>query len=183
VGRGTYGLAEWGLPEIRPKENYSAGKEAVRLALQTIGQPALVGEIEEHLNKMTDGDYRNTFLSKPSIILYNNPQLFVSLGQGKWGLVEWNLSTKSTKDTTTLACDVLTEDDGAWLTIRQLYLEMRSRGWSGSITSLQKALDRELAKPQKRIQREQLHGFNILLYGLANQDWNEQTALTRLLAD
>jgi hypothetical protein len=69
------------------------------------------------------------------------------------------------------------------LTIHQLYMEMRSRGWSGSLTSLQRALDRELGKPERRIRREELHGFNILLYGLANRDWNEQTALARLLAD
>lgn len=183
VDRGTYGLAEWGLPEIRPKENYSSGKEAVRLALQTIGQPATVREIEEYLDKMTNGDHRSTFFSKPSIILYNNSDLFVSLGQGKWGLAEWNLAPRSIKDTPSLACDVLSEEENAWLTIQQLYMEMRSRGWSGSITSLQRALDRELGKTKRRIRSEELHGFNIMLYGLVKRDWNEQTSLARLLAD
>jgi len=183
VDRGTYGLAEWGLPEIRPKENYSAGKEALKLVLQAIGSPATIREIEEHLDKVTTEDPGLTFLSRPNILLYNNPQLFVSLGQGKWGLAEWNLAPKSIKDITSLACEVLAEDEKAWLTIHQLYMEMRSRGWSGSLTSLQRALDRELGKPERRIRREELHGFNILLYGLANRDWNEQTALARLLAD
>lgn len=183
VDRGTYGLAEWGLPEIKPKVNYSAGKEAIRLALQSISSPATIREIEEHLDKTLNDDSSLTWLSKPSIILYDNPQLFVSLGQGKWGLAEWNLAPKSIKDTISLACDVLTEDVGAWLTIQELYMEMKSRGWSGSIPSLQRALDRELGKPQKRIREEELHGFNILLYGLANRDWNEQAALARLLAD
>lgn len=183
VDRGTYGLAEWGLPEIRPRENYSSGKKAVKLALQTIGRPASVGEIEEYLDKMTNGDHRTIFFSKPSITLYNNTELFVSLGQGKWGLAEWNLAPKSIKDTTSLACDVLAEEENAWLTIQQLYMEMRSRGWPSSLISLRRALDRELGKPERRIRREELHGFNILLYGLVNRDWNEQTALARLLAD
>ena len=183
VDRGTYGLGEWGLPEIKPKENYSTGKEAIRLALQSIGSPATIREIEEHLDKTLNDDSSLTWLSKPSIILYNNPHLFVSLGQGKWGLAEWNLAPKSIKDTISLACDVLAEDVGAWLTIQELYMEMKSRGWSGSIPSLQRALDRELGKLHKRVRREELHGFNILLYGLADRDWNEQTALARLLAD
>ncbi len=183
VDRGTYGLAEWGLPEIRPKENYSAGKEAIRLALQSIGSPATIREIEEYLDKTLKDDSSLTWLSKPSITLFNSPQLFVSLGQGKWSLAEWNLAPKSIKGTISLACDVLAEDVGAWLTIQELYMEMKSRGWSGSIPSLQRALDRELGKLHKRIRSEELHGFNILLYGLANRDWNEQTALARLLAD
>ncbi len=183
VDRGTYGLAEWGLPDIKPKENYSAEKKAVRLALQAMGSPATIREIEEYLNKVTTEDVGLTFLSKPSIILYSNPQIFVSLGQGKWGLVEWNLAPSSMKDTTSLACDVLAEDVGGWLTIQEIHMEMKSRGWSGSFPSLQRALDRELGKPNKRIRREELHGFNIMLYGLANHDWNEQAALSRLLAD
>ncbi len=183
VDRGTYGLAELGLPDIKPKENYSAEKKAVRLALQAMGSPATIREIEEYLNKVTTEDVGLTFLSKPSIILYSNPQIFVSLGQGKWGLVEWNLAPSSMKDTTSLACDVLAEDVGAWLTIQEIHMEMRSRGWTGSISSLQRALDRELGKLHKRVRREELHGFNILLYGLADRDWNEQTALARLLAD
>ncbi len=135
------------------------------------------------MDKKLNYDSSLTWLSKPSLILYNNPQLFVSLGQGKWGLAEWNLVPKSIKDTISLACDVLAEDVGAWLTIQELYMEMKSRGWSGSLPSLQRALDRELGKLHKRVRREELHGFNILLYGLADHDWNEQTALARLLAD
>ena len=140
-------------------------------------------EIESQLEMSTSYDSSLTWLSKPSIILYNNPQLFVSLGQGKWGLTEWNLAPRSIKDTTPLACDVLAEDAKTWLTLQELYMEMKSRGWSGSIPSLQRALDREFGKPHRRIRKEQLHGFNILLYGLANRDWNEQSALARLLAD
>jgi len=145
--------------------------------------PATIREIEEYLHKVTTEDIGVTFLSKPSIILYNNPQIFVSLGQGKWGLLEWNLAPTSNKDATSLACDVLVEDEGAWLTIQEIHMEMRSRGWPGSISSLQRALNRELGKPHKRVRREELHGFNILLYGLADRDWNEQAALARLLAD
>lgn len=78
---------------------------------------------------------------------------------------------------------MLAEDEGGWLTIQEIHMEMKSRGWSGSFPSLKMALDRELGKPNKRIRREELHGFNIMLYGLANHDWNEQAALSRLLAD
>lgn len=182
VDRGTYGLAEWGLPEIRPKENYAAGKEAIRSALKAIGRPATIREIQERLDTITAENQDFMLLSKPSIILYNNPQIFISLGQGKWGLREWNLPS-STKDTISLACDVLADEETAWLTSQQLYLEMKSRGWSGTMVALQRALDREIAKKQRRLRKEELHGFNIHLYALSSSEWNEQTALERLLSD
>jgi len=182
VDRGTYGLAEWGLPEIRPKENYAAGKEAIRSALKAIGRPATIREIREQLDTITAENQDFTLLSKPSIVLYNNPQIFISLGQGKWGLREWNLPS-STKDTISLACDVLADEETSWLTSQQLYLEMKSRGWSGAMVALQRALDREIAKKQRRLRKEELHGFNIHLYGLSSSDWDEQAALARLLAD
>jgi hypothetical protein len=183
VDRGTYGLAEWGLPYIRPKERYSAGKKAIRQALEHLGKPATAREIEDYLGTIMDDNPKSAFLSKPIIILHSNPKVFVSLGEGKWALAKWNMAPKSIKDTISLACEVLTEDMSSWLSIQQLYMEMKSRGWPRSISSLQRALDRELTKPRKRIRREELHGFNIFLYGLANRDWNEQIALAALLAD
>jgi hypothetical protein len=183
VDRGTYGLAEWGLPDIRPKVRYSAGKKVLMRTLEHLGKPTTIREIEDYLDNALNFDFSLKYLSRPSIILQSNPKLFVSLGEGKWALAKWNLAPKSIKDTISLACEVLTEDMGAWLSIQQLYMEMKSRGWPRLITSLQRALDWELGKPRRRIRREELHGFNIFLYGLANRDWNEQIALAKLLAD
>lgn len=183
VDRGTYGLAEWGLPEIRPKENYASVKKAIKMVLQDMGRPATLKEIEESLDKMTDEDRSFVLLSRPSIILYNNPQLFVSLGQRKWGLVEWDTAPKPAKNTILLACEILAEDETAWLTIQQLYMEMKSRGWTAPIVAVQRALDREVAKSKWRIRKEELHGFHIRLYGLSSRDWNEETVLQNLLAD
>jgi len=183
VDRGTYGLAEWGLPEIRPKENYMASKKAVRAAMQEIGRPATTREIEETLTVMLSKDPSVAFLSTTNVILQSNPRMFVSLGFGKWGLVEWNIALKSAKDTVSLACEILAEDETTWLTTQQLYMEMKSRGWTGSIAAVQRALDREVLKPQRRIRKEELHGFNIQLYGLSSRDWNEETVLKNLLAD
>ena len=45
------------------------------------------------------------------------------------------------------------------------------------------ALEREVAKPKRRIRSEELHGFNIRLYGLSSRDWNEDVVLDALLAD
>ena len=122
-------------------------------------------------------------LSTPSITLYSNPRLFVALGKGKWGLIEWNLTPKPIKDTISLACEVLAEDETAWLTTQQLYMEMKSRGWAAPIVAAQRALEREVAKPKRRIRGEELHGFNIRLYGLSSRDWNEDVVLDALLAD
>lgn len=183
VERGTYGLAEWGLREIRPKEDYAAGKRAVREALQTIGRPATIREIEECLDRIKDEDESFMLLSTLGLILHNNPQLFVSLGQGKWCLVEWGLTTKPARDTISLACEILADDKTAWLTSQQLYMQMKSRGWTAPIVAVQRALDREVAKPKRRIRREELHGFRIQLYGLSSRDWNEEAVLDGLLAD
>ena len=183
VDRGTYGLAEWGLPYIRPKEKYTAAKKSIRRILEQLGRPATVKEIEEYLSTILEKRPKLALISKPSIILHSNPQLFISLGEGKWALAKWNMSPKSITDAISSACEILTEDMSSWLSIQELYIEMKSRGWPRSITTLQRALDRELGKPKRRIRREELHGFNILLYGLATSDWNEQNALARLLAD
>jgi len=183
VDRGTYGLAEWGLPDIRPKENYKAAKEAVRKALSTIGSPATIREITEYLDTKMDNDQEFVWLSKPNIILCNNPQLFVSVGQGKWALKEWNLPSAKIKGTIPLACDVLAEEGMEWLTCQQLYLEMKSCGWLGPMIALQRALDREIQKIDRRIRKEELHGFNIQMYGLSLSKWNVENALEKLLTD
>jgi len=183
VDRGTYGLAEWGLPEIKPKENYAAAKKEIKLFLRELRRPATTIEIEEYLNKVAAEDPGFTLLSRPSIILYNNPQIFVNLGQGKWGLVEWNIAPKPKADAISLACEVLAENRTAWLTNQQLYIEMKSRGWTGPIIAVQRALDREVAKSRRCIRREELHGFHIQLYGLSSRDWNEKAVLDRLLGD
>ncbi len=183
VDRGTYGLAEWGLPEIRPKENYAAAKEAIRKTLSIIGKPATIGEINEYLDTQMDNDQDFIWLSKPNIILCSNPQLFVSVGQGKWALKEWNLPLAPIKDTIPLACDVLAEEEMEWLTSQQLYLEMKSRGWSGPMVVLQRALDREIQKRDRRIRKEELHGFNIQMYGLSSSSWNRENALEKLLVE
>lgn len=73
VDRGTYGLAEWGLPEIRPKENYKAAKEAIRKTLSLIGEPATIGEINEYLDTQTVNDQDFLWLSRPNIILGKYP--------------------------------------------------------------------------------------------------------------
>ena len=52
VDRGTYGLAEWGLPKIEPKKNYTASKNAVAVVLRRIGRPAYVSEISKYLDAM-----------------------------------------------------------------------------------------------------------------------------------
>lgn len=183
VDRGTYGLAEWGLPEIRPKENYAAAKKAIRMVLQDIGRPATIREIDEYFDVMKAQDQSFMLLSRTSVILNSNPQLFVSFGLGKWGLVEWNIPRRLPKDTVSLTCEILTEDETAWLTVQQLYMEMKSRGWIAPIVAVQRALDREVAKPKRHIRREELHGFYIQLYGLSSRDWNEEAVLNRLLAD
>jgi len=183
VDRGTYGLAEWGLPEIRPKENYMASKKAVRTAIQKIGRPATITEIDETLSVMLGEDPSFVFLSTTSVILHNNPHIFVSLGYGKWALVEWNIAPKAAKKTVPLVCEILAEDGTAWLTTQQLYMEMKSRGWTGPTVAVQRALDREVLNPQRRIRKVELHGFNVQLYGLSSRDWNEETVLKSLLAD
>ncbi len=183
VDRGTYGLAEWGLPEIRPRENYAAAKETIRKTLSIIGKPATIGEINEYLDTQTDNDQDFVWLSKPNIILCNNSQLFVSVGRGKWALKEWNLPLAPIKDTIPLACDVLAEEEMEWLTSQQLYLEMKSRGWSGPMVALQRALDREIQKRDRRIRKEELHGFNIQMYGLSSSNWNRENALEKLLVE
>lgn len=183
VSRGTYGLAEWGLPEIRPKENYAAAKEAVQLFLLRLNRPAKAKEIEAHLNKLADGDPNFTLLSKPCVVLQNNPRLFVYLGDSEWGLVKWNLAPRPKKDAISLACGVLAEDETAWLTSQQLYMSMKSRGWTGPFIAVQRALDREVARSRRRIQKMELHGFHIQLYGLSSCDWDEEVVLQKLLAD
>ena len=183
VYRGTYGLAEWGLPEIKPKENYAAAKKAIKLFLQELNRPATTREVEEYLNKLADENPNFTLLSRALIILQNNPRLFVSLGQSNWGLVEWNMVPKPKVDAIALACNVLAEDETAWLTNQQLYMEMKSRGWTGPFIAVQRALDREAAKSKRRIQKAELHGFHIQLYGLSSRDWNEEAVLQNLLAD
>lgn len=183
VDRGTYGLAEWGLPEIKPKENYAAAKKAIRLFLQELNRPATTREVEERLNKLADEDPNFTLLSRAVIILQNNPRFFVSLGQSNWGLVKWNMVPKPKVDAIALACNVLAEDETAWLTNQQLYIEMKSRGWTGPFIAVQRALDREVAKSKRRIQKAELHGFHIQLYGLSSRDWNEEAVLQNLLAD
>ncbi|MDO8716815.1 MAG: sigma factor-like helix-turn-helix DNA-binding protein [Dehalococcoidales bacterium] len=184
VDRGAYGLAEWGLPEIKPKENYSSEKKTFRLALKEIGQPATIPEILQNLNEAPTEIDSLKFLSKPSIILHSNPRIFVSIGYGKWGLVEWGLPPVPKRDTIELACEVLAEDSGGWLTIQDLYMEMKSRRWPGVFGSLQNAIVyKEVKKPNRRIRGEELHGFNITLYGLSTRIWNEQLALERLLSD
>jgi len=91
VDRGTYGLAEWGLPKIEPKQNYTASKNAVAVVLRKIGRPAYVSEISKYLDAMKQ-EYPNFRpLSLTITILYNNPHLFVSFGSGKWGLTEWDI--------------------------------------------------------------------------------------------
>jgi hypothetical protein len=115
--------------------------------------------------------------------LQNNPRLFVSLGQSEWGLVEWNMVPKPKADAISLACRVLAEDETAWLTNQQLYIAMKSRGWAGPFIAVQRALDREVAKPKRRIQKMELHGFHIQLYGLSSRNWNEEAVLQNLLAD
>lgn len=183
VDRGTYGLAEWGLPEIRPKENYRVAKNAVRVTMQKIGRPATSREIDETLNVTLGENPSLAFLSTTRVILQSNPQIFVSLGFSKWGLVEWSIAPQLAKDTVSLACEILAEDETAWLTTQQLYIEMKSRGWTGPTIAVQRALDREVLKPQRRIRKEELRGFNIRLYGLSSRDWNEETVLKSLLAD
>jgi len=183
VYRGTYGLAEWGLPEIKPKENYAAAKKAIKLFLQELNRPATTREVEEYLNKLADENPNFTLLSRALVILQNNPRLFVSLGQSNWGLVEWNMVPKPKVDAIALACNVLAEDETAWLTNQQLYMEMKSRGWTGPFIAVQRALDREVVKSKRRIQKAELHGFHIQLYGLSSRDWNEEAVLQNLLAD
>lgn len=183
VGRGTYGLAEWGLPEINPKENYATAKEAIQLFLQELNRPARTKEIEARLSKMADQDPNFTLLSSPCVILQNNPRLFVYLGDSEWGLVKWDLIPKPKTDAISLACEVLAEDETTWLTSQQLYVAMKSRGWTGPFIAVQRALDREVAKPKRRIQRMELHGFHIQLYGLSSRRWNEEAVLQHLLAD
>ncbi len=183
VDRGTYGLAEWGLPEIRPKENYRVAKNAVRVAMQKIGRPTTIREIDEALSVTLGENTSLPFLSTTRMILQSNPQIFVSLAFSKWGLVEWNIAPQLAKDTVSLACEILAEDETAWLTTQQLYIEMKSRGWTGPAIAVQRALDREVLKPQRRIRKEELHGFNIKLYGLSSRDWNEEAVLKSLLAD
>jgi hypothetical protein len=183
VDRGTYGLAEWGLPEIRPKENYAAAKEAIRKTLSIIGKPATIVDINEYLNTQIDHDKDFIWLSRPNIILCNNPKLFVSVGQSKWALKEWNLPLATVKDTIPLACDILAEEETLWLTSQQLYIEMKSRGWAGTIIVLKRALDREIQKKDRRIRKEELHGFNIQMYGLSTSNWNRENTLEKLLVE
>jgi len=183
VDRGKYGLAEWGLPEIRPKENYAAAKRAIKRFLQELNRPAKTEEVEAHLNKLVDEDPNFILLSRPCVILQNNAQIFAYLGQGEWGLVEWNMVPKPKADAILLACKVLAEDETAWLTNQQLYMGMKSRGWTGPFIAVQRALDREVAKSKRRIQKMELHGFHIQLYGLSSRDWNEEIVLQSLLAD
>lgn len=183
VDRGTYGLAEWGLPEIRPKENYRSARRAIRQFLQDLNRPATTREIETYLHELADEIPGFVLLSKPSIILQSNSRFFISLGQGEWGLVEWNMVPKPRRDAISLACRVLAEDERAWLTSQRLYVEMKSRGWSGAFIAVQRALDREVARPIRRIQKAELHGFHIHLYALSSREWNEETVLQSLLAD
>jgi len=183
VGRGTYGLAEWGLPEIKPKENYAAAKKAIELFLQELNRPAKTKEIEAHLNNLADERPNFTLLSRPYVILQNNPHLFVYLGENEWGLVKWNMVPRPKADAISLACRVLAEDETAWLTNQQLYMAMKSRGWAGPFMAVQRTLDTEVAKPKRRIQKMELHGFHIQLYGLSSRNWNEEAVLQNLLAD
>jgi hypothetical protein len=183
VGRGTYGLAEWGLPEIKPRENYAAAKEAIQSFLQELNRPAKTVEIEAHLNRLRDEDPNFTLLSRPCVILQNNPRLFVYLGQSEWGLVRWNMIPKAKADAVSLACRVLAEDETAWLTSQQLFVALKSRGWTGPFPTVQRALDREVAKQTRRIQKMELHGFHIQLYGLSSRKWNEEAVLQELLSD
>lgn len=121
---------------------------------------------------------RDTYL-----ILCNNPQLFVSFGRGKWALKEWDLPISPIKDTIPLACDILAEEGMEWLTSQQLYLEMKSRGWSGPMIALQRALGREIQKGERQIRKEELYGFNIQMYGLSSSNWNRDNALEKLLIE
>lgn len=95
----------------------------------------------------------------------------------------WNLPVLPVKNTVELACQILSEDGTAWLTIRQLYREMKSRGRHAPFASVNRALDREVAKPNRKIRKEELHGFSIQLYGLSSREWNEEDVLTALLSD
>lgn len=183
VDRGTYGLAEWGLPEIRPKENYALGRKLVIAALQEIGRPASVKEIEYHVEVIRMKTRSQPLLSRVFIILGNSPNTFLSLGFGKWGLLEWNLAPVLAKNTVQLICQILSEDETAWLTIQQLYMQMKSRGWRKHLIAVQRALDREASKPSRKIRREELHGFGIQLYGLSSREWNEENVLNVLLAN
>lgn len=183
VDRGTYGLAEWGLPEIRPKESYALGRKLVIAALQEIGRPASVKEIEYHVEVIRMKTRSQPLLSRVFIILGNHPNTFLSLGFGKWGLLEWNLAPVLAKNTVQLICQILSEDETAWLTIQQLYMQMKSRGWREHPIAVQRALDREVSKPSRKIRKEELHGFGIQLYGLSSREWNEENVLNVLLAN
>ena len=183
VDRGTYGLAEWGLPEIRPKESYARGKKLVERALREIGRPATVREIDDHLVSLAAKNPQVVLLSKTSILLANNPRLFVSLGFAKWALTEWNLASKSAKDTVSLACEILAEGGRDWLTLPQMCLVIRSRGLTVPTPVVRRALERELSRPDRRLRREELHGFSIHLYGLSSSHWSEQAVLEELLSD
>jgi len=88
VDRGTYGLAEWNLPKVKPKKVHEANKQALVNFFKNIGRTANINEINKHLEvlKQKHPDYRQ--LSKTQVLLQNNPRLFVSYGKGKWGLVK-----------------------------------------------------------------------------------------------
>lgn len=86
VDRGTYGLAEWNLPKVKPKKVYEANKQALVTFFNNIGRPAYISEINKYLEtiKQEDPDYKQ--LSTTQVILQSNPHLFARYGGGKWGL-------------------------------------------------------------------------------------------------
>lgn len=185
VDRGTYGLPEWGLPEIKPKESYKASKKLMRSIIKRIGKPASIQEIKDMLNTTIATNPDLIFLSTPQIILCNNPQLFVPLGGGIWGLKEWGIAPRliRSKSTIQLVLEILSNDETDWLTIQQLYIEMKERGWNEPIRKLQTALDNEGYKPKSRITKRNLSEFNLRFYGLSSSIWNAEYVLQKLLSD
>ena len=183
VDRGTYGLAEWGLPEIRPKEEYRRAKQQVVKALQAIDRPAHIKEINDYLVKDREESGEEALISETYVILIDNPNIFTSLGHNKWALAEWNVKPQLAKDTVGMVCIILSDEETTWLTFQQLFTAMKSRGWPSGYYSVKSALDREISKKERRIRKEELHGFNIHLYGLSSQVWNEVEVLQKFLAD
>jgi hypothetical protein len=71
------------------------------------------------------------------------------------------------KDSVGMACMILSDDETPGLISQQLFTAIKSCRWPSGYYAMKANLDREIAEKNRRIRREELHGFNIYLYGLA----------------